>query len=85
MRIRDLKGLGPKTEAQFQALGVLDVSQFLATDPFELYRLLKTNDTSTSLNALYAIIGAHQNKHWHQVAREQKTEILLRLEEMGLV
>jgi DNA transformation protein len=33
---------------------------------------------------LYALIGAIEGRHWQEVKRERRTEILLRLDEMGL-
>ncbi len=38
----------------------------------------------TGLNSIYAILGAQQDVHWQEVARTQKYEILLRLDDMGL-
>ncbi|WDE03106.1 TfoX/Sxy family DNA transformation protein [Thalassomonas viridans] len=83
-KIRDLQGLGPKSEAALAQIGICNLEDFLAADPYDIYRRLKLSDSGTGLNFLYAIIGARQNCHWQTVAREQKTAILLRLEEMGL-
>ena len=38
-----------------------------------------------SVNLLYALIGAVENRDWREVARSERTTILLRLEEMGLL
>jgi DNA transformation protein len=38
-----------------------------------------------SLNLLYALIGAVEDRDWRDVAREDRTAILLRLEDMGLL
>jgi len=38
----------------------------------------------TRLNSIYAILGAQQDVHWQEIARTQKYEILLRLDDMGL-
>jgi len=83
-KIRDLQGLGPKSEAMLAQIGVLTIDDFMAADPFELYHRLQTSNISAGLNFLYAMIGAQQNCHWQTVAKEQKTAILLRLDEMGL-
>ena len=38
-----------------------------------------------SLNLLYALIGAVENRDWREVARYDRTSILLRLQDMGLM
>lgn len=82
--VADLPGLGPKSAQALQQIGVETVEEFRRADAFELYRQLKSADPSTSLNFLYAMLGAQQNCRWQTIKREQKTSILLRLEQMGL-
>lgn len=82
--IRELPGLGPKSEKMLAAVGVTLIEQFLAADPYEIYARLKASEQMSGLNFLYAIIGAQQGVHWQQVARERKTEILMRLDDLGL-
>lgn len=36
------------------------------------------------LNSIYAIIGARENVSWLEVAKIRKTEILMRLDDLGL-
>ena len=38
-----------------------------------------------SLNLLYALIGAVENRDWRDVARDDRAGILLRLQDMGLI
>jgi len=52
---------------------------------FDLYHQLKQRHSSVSRNLLYALIGAQENRDWREVARSDKTSILLRLEQMGLL
>lgn len=82
--LTQLPGLGPKSTSALAQIGVSCAAEFLHADAFELYRQLKARDASTSLNFLYAMLGAQQNCAWQSVKREQKTAILLRLEQMGL-
>jgi len=84
MRLRDLKGFGPKSEEILAEVNINSVDEFMAIDPFELYKQLKEKVKGTGLNSIYAIIGAKENKHWQEIANNQKTEILLRLDDMGL-
>ncbi|WP_334186878.1 TfoX/Sxy family DNA transformation protein [Noviherbaspirillum sp.] len=84
MRIRDLKGLGPKTEQMLSIIGITRAEQLLAGDPFEIYAQLRQHIPGTSLNALYALIGAIENVHWQEIKRQRRIEIILRLEDMGI-
>lgn len=84
MRIRDLNGLGEKSEIMLAAIGVNSVENFLASDPFVLYASLKDEFANVGVNFLYAIIGAQEDKHWQEIAKKRKTEILMRLDDMGI-
>lgn len=84
MRIRELEGLGQKSELMLSNIGIETVEEFLRQDPFEIYKMLKVSDKSISLNMLYAVIGAQEGKKWQEVARERRVDILMRLDDMGL-
>ena len=83
-RIRDLKGFGPKSEEILAQVDIHSVDDFMARDPFELYKQLKAKVKGTGLNSIYAIIGAREDIHWQEVANTRKEEILIRLDDMGL-
>ena len=83
LRIRDLAGLGPRSEEMLAAIGIKTVNEFMATDPFEMYGKLKST-AGMGLNGLYAIIGAQVNRPWLEVAQTRKTEILMRLDDLGM-
>jgi len=84
MEIDQLKGLGPKSQQMLKQVGITDAQQFLAGEPFELYRLLKQQIPGVSLNMLYAILGAQENVPWQEIKKNRRTEILLRLDDMRL-
>ena len=84
MRLRDLKGFGPKSEEILAEVNINSVDDFMAIDPFELYKQLKLKVKGTGLNSIYAIIGAREDIHWQEVAKTRKEEILYRLDDMGL-
>ncbi|MFM9433619.1 DNA transformation protein and related proteins [Janthinobacterium sp. CG_23.3] len=84
LRIRDLKGLGPRSEQMFALVGILTVREFLATDPYVLYAKLKPVVPALNVLAIYAMIGAQQGRPWLEVKRELRGDILLRLDMMGL-
>lgn len=84
VRLRDLKGFGPKSEDILAQVDIHSVDEFMAIDPYELYANLKEKVNGTGLNSIYAIIGARDNLHWQEVSRTRKEEILMRLDDMGL-
>lgn len=82
-RLRDLNGLGPKSEEIFAKIDIHTVEDFMAIDPYELYAQLKPMK-GIGLNSIYAIIGARENLSWLEIANTRKMEILMRLDDMGL-
>ncbi len=82
--IRDLKGMGPKTEQMLAVIGIVSAEQLLAGDPFAMYAQLRRTVPGISLNALYTLIGAIENVSWQEIKRQRRTEIILRLEDMGI-
>ena len=83
-RLRDLKGFGPKSEGILAAVDIKSVEDFMNIDPYHLYARLKKEVKGTGLNSIYAILGARENRHWQEVKKTDKTEILIRLDDMGL-
>ena len=84
MEMNSLKGLGPKSIEMLEAIGVTSYQQFIQEDPFEIYAKLKKEFPDLSMNMLYALIGAQEDIHWQEVTKVRKTEILMRLDDMGL-
>jgi len=79
-----LRGLGPRSLAQLAALGISSAAQLRSQDAFAVYARVKAAWPGASLNLLYALIGAQEDLDWRTVARERRTEILLRLDALGL-
>lgn len=79
-----MQNLGPASRAQLTALGIDTIEQLRANDPFALYAQLKQNNPKVSLNFLYAIIGAQEGRHWIDIKKERRLEIVLRLESLSL-
>lgn len=87
LRRRPMKpwlNLGAKSRAWLGEIGIETPAQLQAADAFQLYARLKAKDPGVSLNLLYALIGAQEGLHWQQVKRERRSDILLRLDDMGL-
>lgn len=81
--LRDLNGFGPRSEEILAEVNISSVEDFMAIDPYDLYAKIKPMK-GMGLNSIYAIIGARENLSWLEVANTRKTEILMRLDDMGL-
>jgi DNA transformation protein len=82
-RIRDLNGFGPRSEELLAQVGIHSVDDFMQWDPYALYQQLLPIK-GIGLNSIYAIIGARENRSWLEIANTRKTEILMRLDDLGL-
>lgn len=83
-KISQLPDLGTKSELALSQIGISTVEQLLQTDAYDIFARLKQLSPDTSLNMLYAIMGAQENTHWQNIARTSREEILLRLDDMGI-
>lgn len=83
--LSQLRGLGPASVAMLAAAGISSAAQLQKADLFTLYAKIKRQSPKTSTNLLYAMIGAVDDQDWREVARERRTQVLLRLEDMGLL
>lgn len=82
-RLSDLNGFGPRSEEILAEVGINSVQDFVKIDPYDLYALIKPMK-GMGLNSIYSIIGARENVSWIEIKNTRKTEILMRLDELGL-
>jgi DNA transformation protein len=82
--VSTLRNLGPRSDEMLALIGIRSARELRDADPYDVYRRQKGTVPGTSLNALYALIGALEDRHWQEVRRERRAEILLRLEVIGL-
>ncbi len=82
--LEQLPGLGPKSSSMLRDVGIVTAKDLYSADPYFLYQSLKRRFPSTSLNMLYAIMGAQEQRHWLEIKKERRLEILMRLEEIGI-
>ncbi|XVJ68810.1 MAG: transcriptional regulator [Rhizobacter sp.] len=80
-----LLGLGSVSRSWLADMGFHTANDLQSVDVFDLYRQLKQRHSEVNRNLLYALIGAQENRDWREVSRTDKTSILLRLEQMGLL
>lgn len=76
--------LGPQSRGHLAAIGIESVEALQARDAFEVYAALKARWPGASRNLLYALLAVQEGCDWREIARERRTEILLRLDAMGL-
>lgn len=81
---RLLPGFGPKSTQALAAIGIHSIEQLQALDLYEVYRRLRNEVPGTSLNFLYGLIAAVERSDWRDIQKTRRTEILLRLDEMGI-
>jgi len=80
----DWQGLGPRSREQLAAVGIHTLDELRACDAFEVYARIKARWPGASRNLVYALLGAQQGRDWRAIARERRTEVLLRLDALGL-
>jgi len=80
-RLRDLPGLGLKSEAMLQRVGIETVAQLRELGAVQAYmKVQRSSHKPPGMNLLYALVGAIEGVHWQTVAREQKSALLTQLE-----
>jgi DNA transformation protein len=81
MRLADLKGLGSKSEECLNEIGIFTPDDLKAMGAIRAFiKLKKEYSIKPSLNFLYAMAGALENKHWVDIARNEKGKLLVALD-----
>ena len=75
--------LGPVSAGWLAKVGVLTVADVKARDAVELYLAVQAICPAASLNLLWALVAVQDGCHWREVARERRTELLMRLDDWG--
>lgn len=75
-----LKGLGPRSRQWLARLGIHDLTALQRADAVDLYLRLRRQVPGVSLNLLYALVGAQQDRDWRVVMREQRSALLAELD-----
>lgn len=76
-----LPGLGPKSARMLVQAGIEDVAMLALLGPLRAYvRVRNSVDGNVSLNLLYALVGALENRDWRDVAAKDRHTLLLALD-----
>jgi DNA transformation protein len=81
--ISGLKFLGPVSQRILAEAGIKDVARLRKLGSVAAYLRAKRVDPRVSLNLLWALEGALSGKHWREVARDDRTSLMLALESAG--
>lgn len=76
-----LSNLGPASRQMLIAAGVDSEEKLRAMGSVRAYMAVKRSESRASLNLLWALEGALTGKHWRVVAREDRTVLLLQLDD----
>jgi DNA transformation protein and related proteins len=83
--LSELRGLGPRSVGMLVEAGINTPAKLRQAELYKLYQRIKIKHPRTSLNLLYAMMGAVDNVDWRDIAKERRSEILMRLDDMGLL
>jgi len=79
--LRELKGLGSKSEQCLHEIGINTPEELQRIGAVRAFiRLRKESSIKPSLNFLYALVGALENRHWTEIAKKEKGRLLMELE-----
>ncbi len=85
LRIRDLRNLGPRSETMLAQVGIHSVAALRHRGGLRAFLALKRAGATTSLNLLWALVGAldpwPEGRDWREVAAgEERLPLLLAVE-----
>jgi predicted flap endonuclease-1-like 5' DNA nuclease len=76
-----LRNLGPKSAAMLAQAGIRTEAQLRRLGAVPAYLRLRRHWPAASLNALYALAGAIEDRDWRDVRRDRKLELLTAIED----
>ncbi len=81
--IRDLRNLGPASEKILTQIGIDSVDSLIALGAVKAYfQVIQNRPANANLNLLYALEGALTDCDWKQVAKYQKSRLLIELDSL---
>lgn len=75
-----MKNLGKKSTKMLAKVGVCSTTDLKRLGSVQTFYLVKHSGQSPSLNLLYALEGAIQNRHWLDIKRTEKAKLLIELD-----
>jgi DNA transformation protein len=80
--IEPLANLGPASLRMLNGAGIQSGQELRALGAVAAYVAVKASGANASLNLLWALEGALTGRHWRVVAREDRTWLLMQLDDL---
>ena len=80
MNLADLPNFGPKSQQMLAQSGIHTLEQLRELGAVRAYVQVKRCGACSSLNLLWAMEGALSDRHWQDVAKNDRLRLLLELE-----
>ena len=78
---RQLRNLGPASSQMLLSAGITSEQQLRNLGAVAAYLAVKAAGAKPSLNLLWAIAGALTDRDWKEVSREERTSLLMQLDD----
>lgn len=78
--ISDLSGLGPKSREMLARAGITTLAQLRELGSVAAYVQTRRCNPNASLNLLWGLESVLTGMHWREIARTERTRLLLMLE-----
>jgi DNA transformation protein and related proteins len=79
-KISAMLGLGPRSEEMLASAGITTAEELRALGAIQAFLAVKRAGQPASLNLLWALEGALTGQHWKDVARVDRTRLLIALD-----
>lgn len=70
--LENLKNLGPTATAWLRAAGIRSRADLERLGPVAVFRIVRRHEPTASLNLLWALAGAVQDRDWRDLSAEEK-------------
>ena len=80
--MKPLANLGPASIRMLNDVGIQSEQDLRTRGAVAAYVAIKASGANASLNLLWALEGALTGRHWRVVAREDRTSLLMQLDDL---
>jgi DNA transformation protein len=77
----NLANLGPQSRNMLHSAGIATYDDLCSLGAVQAYLRVKQSGANASLNLLWALEGAITDQPWQVIAREQRTSLLMALDD----
>ncbi|MES2626294.1 MAG: TfoX/Sxy family DNA transformation protein [Pseudomonadota bacterium] len=78
--LTSLNGLGPRSTYLLKSIGIHNKEDLFDYGAIHVYMKLKSQYKNISLNFLYGMLAALEDKHWREIAATRREELLMQIE-----